>query len=343
MLLIPSSTDHHPRIGFTLVELLVVITIIGILISLLLPAVQAAREAARRMQCSNNLKQVGLAMHNFESQNKTFPPGTASKVRFTSTWANDHEYEWPSFQHFLLPYLEQQNYYDAIKGPRFNIENPWYSEPAWEGAPNGMALTMLLCPSDSAGTSLAKCFYKVSLAKSNYLCIFSGLQDGDNYEGGYQGGYYTNAKVAPTKHRAAFRPYEGVPIADITDGTSNTMGVAEYLKGIDSEDVRGSFYTSRAGCKFLYVTTGPNSVVPDRLLDHPGFCPSGGDHNQPADNLPCTPRDGASDYATSRSRHSGGVNVVFCDGSVHFIADSIDSKTWQCLGFIADGNALGEF
>ena len=115
--------------GFTLVELLVVIAIIGILIALLLPAVQAAREAARRAHCTNNLKQFGLALHNFESAHGEFPPGTMAKERFSETWP----YEWPYFIHFLLPYLEHTNYYDELDGPHFNIPNPLKSLPRWHG------------------------------------------------------------------------------------------------------------------------------------------------------------------------------------------------------------------
>jgi len=330
---------RRPLQGFTLVELLVVITIIGILIALLLPAVQAAREAARRVQCSNNLRQIGIGLHNFESQQQTLPPGTMSKMRFTTTYAANHECEWPYFLHFLLPYLEQQSYYDALKGPNFfSLENPWRAEAVWPAAVIGYPLSLWQCPSDSLSPNGANALVG-PLTKSNYLCIFSGLQDGDNYTGSYQGGDYTNA--APTQ-RAAFRPYAGVPLADITDGTSHTMAVSEYLKGIDENDPRGACYTSRAGCKFVYVTTGPNSSAPDNICAV--FCPNGGSPDEPALNLPCVPGGDAENFATPRSRHPGGVHAVFCDGSVHFIADNIDFTTWQRLGFIADGEMLsGDF
>ena len=101
-----------------------VITIIGILIALLLPAVQAAREAARQMQCSNNLKQIGVALHNFATQNGMLPPGILSSVRFTGTPSSGGYYQWPYFLHALLPYLEAQGYYDTVHGPTFDLVNP---------------------------------------------------------------------------------------------------------------------------------------------------------------------------------------------------------------------------
>jgi prepilin-type N-terminal cleavage/methylation domain-containing protein/prepilin-type processing-associated H-X9-DG protein len=314
--------------AFTLVELLVVITIIGILIALLLPAVQAAREAARRAQCSNNLRQIGIGLHNFESQQKTLPPGTAYQRRFTGLAASyGNEYEWPYLLHYLLPYIEQQSYYDAIGAPRFRtLENPW--TVTWPTVVTNVPIEALLCPSDSLAPSLDV----RGLTKSNYLGIFSGLKDGDNYSGGM----YKNAALT---QRAAFRPYEGVPIGDIIDGTSNTMAVAEHLKGSDASDARGGFYTNRAACKFLYVTTGPNSSVPDSLCGYsPDFCKDGA-RSHPDQNLPCVPGSDDDNFATPRSRHPGGVHAAFCDGSVHFIQDNINATAWRYLGWIADGNA----
>ncbi len=310
----PKSTNPKYVHGFTLVELLVVITIIGILISLLLPAVQAAREAARRLQCSNNLKQIGLAMHNVESQNGKFPPGCKT------------DYEWPYLIHFLLPFMEQEAYYKALNGPAFNLTVPWKSSD-WPTIVNGQTWPNLLCPSDGMGDPL---HYggSMQLPKSNYLGIFSGLSESEGLNS-------TNML-----HRAVFRPDEGTLISEIKDGTSNTMAVAEYLRGADSLDVRGLFWTTRAGCQTLFVTLGPNSTSPDIAIDSTEFCPSSGEHNQPEANLPCTQGADNETYASPRSRHSGGINAVFCDGSVHFVQNGIDITPWRCLGWIADKTAI---
>jgi prepilin-type N-terminal cleavage/methylation domain-containing protein/prepilin-type processing-associated H-X9-DG protein len=312
--------------GFTLVELLVVITIIGILIALLLPAVQAAREAARRAQCSNNLRQIGVALHGFAAQNNTFPPGIKAKNRFSYDFVNGG-YEWVYLLHFLLPFAEQESLYALVHGPKFDLNNPWYAPDQWAAVPS-MAFQTFTCPSDDAGENLVDwgASYPVHVAKSNYLGIFSGLNDGDAY----------SDRVSAC--RAVFGYGRGRALEEIEDGTSHTMAVAEYLKGVNASDNRGDFWTNRAGCQTLFVTLGPNSTAPDSICYQ--FCPTGGSPNEPSQNLPCIPGADDVNYASPRSRHPGGVNAVFCDGSVHFLQDDIDTGTWQGLGWIADGRTI---
>ena len=249
--------------GFTLVELLVVIAIIGVLVALLLPAVQAARESARRLQCSNNLKQFGIALHSFEAANREFPPGTMARSRFSyeSTDATGG-YDWPYLIHFLLPYLEETNYYEIVHGPVFDIQNPWHSPQLWPSVVDQVDLSFLRCPTDQQGSNtkaLTVGNVTLTLPGSNYLGIFSGLNDGENYN-------MSNPQAA-----GVFRYHERVKLAEIEDGTSTTMAVAEYLTGLDTLDMRGFFMTNRAGCQFLYVTLGPNSRAGDNMLSwHPG-------------------------------------------------------------------------
>jgi prepilin-type N-terminal cleavage/methylation domain-containing protein/prepilin-type processing-associated H-X9-DG protein len=326
--------------GFTLVELLVVITIIGILIALLLPAVQVAREAARRMQCSNNLKQIGIGLHGFAAGQGSFPPGIATRSGLRFDDDGKPQREWPCYLHFLLPYVEEANVFEALHGPRFDVKNPWlpYGDPAaWPAAARSIPLPMLLCPSDGFGAGLANWGgNSIKLAKSNYLGFFSGLNDGDGY------------RANKTQQRGVFRYNRGTPVAEITDGTSNTMAMAEYLKGIDANDFRGGFWTNRAGCQTLFVYLGPNSRGQDNITSY--FCPSGGSPNDLSNNLPCTGGDDDVNHAGPRSRHPGGVNAVFCDGSVHFLQDGIDqsiradgSSLWRSLAWIADSNVVTGF
>jgi prepilin-type processing-associated H-X9-DG protein len=112
---------------------------------------------------------------------------------------------------------------------------------------------------------------------------------------------------------------------------------------MDQTDMRGFFNTNRAGCQFLYATLGPNSYAPDNMLSwNEGFCPTDMARNLPQQGLPCTPGPTDSNYASPRSRHSGGVNVVYCDGSVHFIPNEINEPVWQNLAWIAD-QVMGKY
>jgi prepilin-type processing-associated H-X9-DG protein len=317
-----------------LVELLVVIAIIGILIALLLPAVQAAREAARRLQCGNNLKQIGLALHNYHAVHAGFPLGSCSYSSYHSSP------EWPYLLYYLLPYLEQQALYNELATiQKASVKPAAATAPtAWKKV-LGISVVGYLCPSDGLGGrtkgsrgdgTTPRSSNPVQLYATNYLGVFSGTRD---YDAWYE-------STVPSDRRSVFGINRGAAIAEIRDGTSHTLALVEYLTGVP-DDARGFSFTQRAGCQFVYVAATPNTSMPDSLLNLSGFCT--GETNRPELNLPCIPTAGANNTAVARSRHPGGVNAVLCDGSVHFFHDSIDAGVWQSLGHMADGGPLGTF
>ena len=342
------------KTGFTLVELLVVITIIGILIALLLPAVQAAREAARRAQCANNLEQLGLAMQSYHAAKGCFPPGVIWQGVQYGPWRQN-------FHLHLLPYYEHDNVYNMID---WNVAYTGY--PIWCVNPNGNATQVvipeLLCPSDGVGgttlTSVGAGGASFIYGRLNYFGVFNGHQVGDLTSNltGTHGPYYFfgTQQVQFNNVWAVFDSNRVTTIADIRDGTSNTMCMAESLTGTPT-CARGFAWSDQPTGAMLFTELAPNSPLPDRC---PPF--SGGGYatwNCPLPDAPETPGDGyTTDNCSARSHHPGGVQVLMTDGSVHFIGNSIDSHSnyskngdplapgvWQRLGFIQDGLVVPPF
>ena len=309
-----SSPNRPTRVarGFTLIELLVVIAIIAVLIALLLPAVQQAREAARRTQCKNNLKQLGLAMHNYHDTMGRFPPGVI--------WANNQIYTGPRTTYFvmLLPYLDQGPLYNLID---FNIANVM-----WCYGNNAAAVKNVvpgaLCPSDGMGGT-----------QKNTNC---GLHAVTNYMG-----FFGETLADSFTRKSVFGANRGASLRDLTDGTSSTLLFGEYLTGSGlADDWRGGMWPDLAGFGLIHTRNTPNSNSPDLL--YPQWCPPG--LNLPQKNLPCVPGDGTTtDTATSRSRHTGGVHVLLGDGAVRFVSDNIDLNTWRALGTMSGSEVIGEF
>lgn len=290
--------------GFTLIELLVVIAIIAILIALLLPAVQQAREAARRTQCKNNLKQLGLAMHNYHDVHNKFPVGAYNCC-------------WGTWQVAILPYIEQTAYFELYQNSGGNDT----TGPRYGASPNTQVTTQRFaafsCPSDLENRPFA-----------NITC--------HNYAVNYGNTGYAQSTVNGVTFKGApFSRLQCFGFRDAIDGTSTTLLMAEVLQGIGS-DLRGFGWWGDASGFSAYLT--PNSNLPDRIYTA-GYC-----NNQPTQNLPCAVSNGTNPTMfASRSRHVGGAQVILCDGSATFVSENIDLETWRALSTTRGAEVIGEF
>jgi len=326
----PQNAPSRKKIGFTLVELLVVIAIIGVLIALLLPAVQQAREAARRMSCSNNLKQLGLAVHNYADTYLAFPPKRAGTSVGDCTQKNG---EFGSGWMRLTPFFEQNAIYEqwssaqTINGTDYNPFGPC----PWDGSsgnyqPYNYQVDALMCPSDGAIQGKAdnqdgRTNYMFSIGDS----IATAQANGDGESRGVFGNI--SAKVT---------------FASITDGTSNTAMLSERLFGNPTTEVgRGIAspgFDPLAGPNDCYNAVDPNNsrqMINSNLKGWAGRWDHGSASHIAFNtvlppNAPACGDDG-NDNATSAvlppsSNHPGGVLVVYADASVSFMAETVDTR-----------------
>jgi prepilin-type N-terminal cleavage/methylation domain-containing protein/prepilin-type processing-associated H-X9-DG protein len=358
------------RSAFTLIELLVVIAIIAILIGLLVPAVQKVRESAARTTCQNNLKQLGIAGHNYHDQHKRFPVGSAVpyakrdqdsnlelKLPFGPNWAV-----------YLLPYVEQKPLYDQAKPDSYpgispvpnvsdykglaqlsNVNNSWRSIA-------GATVPVYLCPSDPNNAVPYNDPIVVpspagGWARGNYAAN-AGFNDYDHVNGGYS--YPT--KNAPFNidggvlSSPVFAANYGARFADITDGTSSTVMFNEIRAGISPLDPRGVWAMGMPSSSITNAGRDATNPTPNNTLGDDG---NHGDEIETCKSfwnptigslqgMGCQKGGSVMTSAQARSMHTGGVNACFCDGSVRFITNNISQLTWGLINSKSDGLPISE-
>lgn len=316
---------HELQRGFTLIELLVVIAIIAVLIALLLPAVQQAREAARRTQCKNNLKQFGLALANYHDTYGVFAPGGSGGC--CSAAPN------LGFIPRLLPYIDQ--------APLFNQLNMISGDAPGQTLPSGQVITSITvpgfsCPSDGSSSNPLN-----GIAQSNYD---GSMGSQGNVSAGGDCNPYQGFALMPNPNNAdtfnagevsgmGNRDAVSIGIKDVTDGTSNTIHMGEVLPSCNDHSSVG-FWRQNGMSNFHSATIAPIndfttcSWATGSLIRHPS----------------CTAQSKWNISFGFRSRHTGGAHFLFVDGSVRFLSQNIDHQsTYQRLGGRADGQVVGEF
>ncbi|MDB5392167.1 MAG: hypothetical protein JWM11_7813 [Planctomycetaceae bacterium] len=304
-------------VGFTLIELLVVIAIIAVLIALLLPAVQQAREAARRSQCKNNLKQIGLAMHNYHDSALRFPPGSYVPGHSTNAWTS------------ILPNADQAPLYSKLI---FSQGWSWIGQSG--GGPNaavvdGAKIPYMVCPSsplpvtvtDNGGNNRI-------LQTASYVLIGGATSDPNTFSG--------SAGLASIG--GVFFQNSSIGFRDITDGSSNTMMVSET-----------SNYAKNSGGANVDIRSGDNGG--GMWIGDPNTWNSSDARCYNRTTIRYTFNSGASQANVGggqcnsplNSAHVGGVHALLCDGSIRFLSDNVNILTMMNLALRADGNVLGDF
>ncbi|HKI21557.1 MAG TPA: DUF1559 domain-containing protein [Isosphaeraceae bacterium] len=332
------QSRHRRRPGFTLIELLVVIAIIAVLIALLLPAVQSAREAARRIQCTNNLKQIGLALHNYHAPWNSFPVGFLYAYKGVLPISSPLQYRWSALAQ-MTPQLEQANLFNAL-----NFDFPIAHKPTsssalfWPYFPantTAMAtrVALFLCPSDGAPAPAT------NTGPTNYAFCAG---DGSN------GGDATNAN-------GAFILGPPQSVASLRDGTSQTTAVSEQLLGIagpysqpSATPVPVPWTRAMARVAAGPLTDPACALSASGWLLNKGSSWWDGNYQNALYNHYLTPNANRPDcivyhnpgWKAARSFHPGGVNLLFCDGHVAFAKDTVNLNVWRAISTRNGGEVI---
>jgi prepilin-type N-terminal cleavage/methylation domain-containing protein/prepilin-type processing-associated H-X9-DG protein len=337
----------RPRTAFTLIELLVVIAIIAVLIGLLLPAVQKVREAAARVQCQNNLHQLGLAMHNYEGAIGHLPPAFRNTVPPAWTGLPAYFFSWSALAE-LNPFLEQTNIYNTM-----DLTQPIYVPPNFNiSATNQFAVQqvvkLFLCPSDKM-QPVSVAYGEPVIGPTNYaVCVGTGTTNGGPPFG------------SPLNSDGMFTAGTGFRITDVSDGSSNTAMMSESLLGDGAESAGGAI---PGNPQLVYAYTGFGAPLSDsacagagqwNVSNRRGFMWASGEMRCGSYNHYYTPNAATYDCVTNdlttftsfafraaRSRHSNGVNVLFGDGGVRYVSQSISPSTWRALATRSGGDLPG--
>lgn len=325
--------------AFTLIELLVVISIISVLMSLILPAVQSARAAARRVQCQNNLKQIGLALANYESSARMLPPAMINPGRLDSFpfYSNGNKVLNTTGWALLLPHLDAVNIYDRYDFHQCSSQSAWGGMPvAGTDTANaeitGMAIPVLECPSDSDAGEVSSfapgsthIYSRTNARRTSYLFATGHFTDWD----------ITWKETADDIRRGMFGNNQSARIRDLRDGASNTIAIGESHGGT-AQKVSPHFgpwgMTGTHTCCHGRVTSDSSTSVDPAYFTDKRW------------GLNASWDGGAGSYAwVFNSSHVGGASFVMGDGSVRFINEEVDYRLFCLLNYVQDGEPLSDF